>query len=352
MKMQDTQQTINIPIFQQAKLFRYRLPFKTPLLFKGMKLRAREGVILQVENDSGEFNFAEIAPLPGFSRESLQQAIAQMITVLNNHPLDQNEKNTAVLNKQNDMTLYPSVAFALDCIVHNLPISELFKTAASIPLLQGDNHNVLKQYLQLNKPDRIKLKVARQPVAEDITLFSALSALNHNLLIRCDANQSWSFAQADLFFAHINHKVLDHIEEPTASLNDNIALAERYQVQLALDETLQQPQFHYQHQPCFKTLILKPTLIGSFARLNYFIKIAKEFHLSVSISSSFESPLGLKQLASVAGQWSKEVDISCGLDTLKFFESELLYKMLDQKLDKKTPLSQQVKQLECVWTSN
>jgi len=346
---------------QQAKLFRYRLPFKKTLFFKGIKLSAREGVILQVENNHGQFNFAEIAPLPGFSRESLQQAIEQIITVLSNHPFGSKVKNMAVLtnpplNSQSDMYLYPSVQFALDCILHHIPISGLCNTAASIPLLQGDNQTVLKQYLQLNKPDRIKLKVARQPVAEDVTLFSALSALNKNLLIRCDANQSWTFAQADLFFANINHKMLDYIEEPTLNLSDNIALAERYQVQLALDETLQQQQFHYQHQQCFKALILKPTLIGSFERLKYFIKIAKEFHLSVNISSSFESPLGLKQLAFLAGQWSREVDISCGLDTLKFFESALLYKMSDKNVDKmpdkKAALGQQVKQLECIWTSN
>lgn len=335
-------QTIHKPIFQQAKLFRYQLPFKIPLLFKGIKLTAREGAILQVENNKGEFHFAEIAPLPGFSKETLQQATAQIITVLTNPPL----------NSQSTMRLYPSVAFALDCILHNIPISELFKTVENIPLLQGDNQTVLKQYLQLNKPDRVKLKIARQPTADDISLFSALSALNNNLLIRCDANQSWSFSQADLFFANIKTRLIDYIEEPTASLSDNIVLAERYQVQLALDETLQQDQFQYQHHPCFKALILKPSLIGSFERLNYFLQIAKEFHLSVSISSSFESPLGLKQLAFIAGQWSKEVDISYGLDTLKFFESALLDQKLDKKLNKKIPLSQQVNQLECLWTSN
>ncbi|MFT5653982.1 MAG: O-succinylbenzoate synthase, partial [Psychromonas sp.] len=125
---------------------------------------------------------------------------------------------------------------------------------------------------------------------------------------------------------------------------------------LALDETLQQKQFQYQHHRCFKALILKPTLIGSFERLNYFIKMAKKFHLSVSISSSFESPLGLRQLAFLASQWSKEVNISCGLDTLKFFESAVLSKNSDENLaktsDKKIPLSQQVKRLECLWISN
>jgi O-succinylbenzoate synthase len=317
-----------------------------PIFFKGVKLSTREGLILQVLHDNGEFNFAEIAPLPGFSRETLQQATEQIIALLNSHQL----------NSHSAMQLYPSVEFALDCILHNIPISGLFKTAESIPLLQGDNQTVLKQYCQLNKPNRVKLKIARQAVAKDIALFSALSALNNHLLIRCDANQSWSFSQAALFFTNINTQSIDYIEEPTASLSDNIKLAEHYQVQLALDETLQQKQFQYQHHRCFKALILKPTLIGSFERLNYFIKMAKKFHLSVSISSSFESPLGLRQLAFLASQWSKEVNISCGLDTLKFFESAVLSKNSDENLaktsDKKIPLSQQVKRLECLWISN
>lgn len=341
--MLDEQQNINQSIFQQAKLFRYRLPFKIPVLFRGVKLTAREGVILQVQKGNGEFNFAEIAPLPGFSKETLQQAVTQVIEILNKQLLGNKAKNTI-----STVALYPSVQFALDCIVHNVPISELSATAENIPLLQGDNESVLKQYLHLNKPDRIKLKIARQSITEDIKLFSALSALNKNLLLRCDANQGWSFQQAALFFANIDTQLIDYIEEPTTSLSDNIALAERYHVHLALDESLQETHFLYRHHQCFKALILKPTLIGSLDRLNYFITIAKKFHLSVSISSSFESPVGLMQLAFLARQWPKEVDVSYGLDTLKFFESAIL----DKKFDKKSPLNQQIHQLECLWTSN
>ncbi|HEY5715259.1 MAG TPA: o-succinylbenzoate synthase [Psychromonas sp.] len=337
--MPDTPKKLRKPIFQQAKIFSYLLSLHKPMLFKGIELSAREGLILQLENVNGQFHYAEIAPLPGFSKETLIQAFAQIKEVLINYLLNKNANKNI-----KDLNLYPSVHFAVDCILNNIPISTGLNKPANIPLLQGDNQSVLEQYRQLNNPQRIKVKVARQKVTDDILLFNALSAINKNLLIRCDANQGWRFSQASLFFANINNQLIDFIEEPTASATDNIKLAKHYAIHLALDETLQQSHFQYQHESCFKALILKPTLIGSFERLDYFIEIAKKQHLQVSISSSFESPLGLTQLAFLASQWSKEVAISYGLDTLKFFKSGTV--------DMKRPLDQQVNELECLWTSN
>ncbi len=327
------------PVFQQAKIFFYCLPLHKPMLFKGNKLRSREGLILQLQSSIGQFHYAEIAPLPGFSKETLLQAGAQIKDLIVNYLLNKNNRKDI-----NQLDLYPSVHFAVDCLLNAIPVSSCIDGTTSIPLLQGDNHSVIRQYQKLNKPARIKIKVARQPPADDIALFNALGAINNNLRIRCDANQGWSYSQASLFFAGVNNQLIDYIEEPTASAADNIKLAKQYGIHLALDETLQQSHFRYQHHSCFKALILKPTLIGSLGRLNYFIEIARKQHLSVSISSSFESPLGLRQLAFLGSLWSKEVELSYGLDTLKFFKSGAL--------DNTLALQQQVQQLECIWTSN
>ncbi|MGB5446722.1 MAG: o-succinylbenzoate synthase [Psychromonas sp.] len=337
--MSVTQTEQQKPGFQQAKIFYYLLPLHQPMVFKGIKVSAREGLIVQLQNSNGQFHYAEIAPLPGFSKETLTQATAQIKEVIVNQLLSNNN-----LQNINDLDLYPSVHFAVDCLLNNIPISEGADKPANIPLLQGDNQSVIQLYLQLNKPARIKIKVARQDPADDIALFNSLSAINNNLRIRCDANQGWTVAQARLFFSGINTQLIDYIEEPTASATDNLNLAKQYDIDLALDETLQNPRFQYQHHSCFKALILKPTLIGSLQRLNYFIEIAKKQHLSVSISSAFESSLGLTQLAFLGSQWSEEVDISYGLDTLKFFKHAIL--------DKNLPPEQQVQELECIWTSN
>ncbi|MEH6453441.1 MAG: enolase C-terminal domain-like protein, partial [Psychromonas sp.] len=150
--------------------------------------------------------------------------------------------------------------------------------------------------------------------------------------------------QASDFFANINTQAIDYIEEPTASSQLNIELAEAFNVSIALDETLQKSDFLYQHHKCYKALVLKPTLIGSLQRLQYFIDIAKQHQLQVSISSSFESPLALQQLQHLAVHWSEEVAINTGLDTLKFFKPGLL--------DKNTAMAEQIQALQCIWQNS
>ena len=50
-------------------LYRYQLPFTQPLTFHGKVEVAREGLLVRINDGWGE-----IAPLPGFSRETLAEA--------------------------------------------------------------------------------------------------------------------------------------------------------------------------------------------------------------------------------------------------------------------------------------
>ena len=318
----------------QARLLRYQIPFTCPLSFNGQRLTEREGLILQLQDKNGRCSFGEIAPLPGFSNETLAQASAQIITLL--------EKGITVLNQQAE--LYPSVQFALDNALQQTPLTTKMSNRDIIPLLQGDNSQIISAYQSLNKAPLIKLKVARQSVQQDILLFTQLTCLNPLLAIRLDANQAWTMAQASQFFSRINTRQLDYIEEPTPSLSDNMQLAQRYRIGLALDETLQHPDFCLQQSKQIKALILKPMLIGSLNRVQHFISIAREQQISVSISSSFESIIGLLQLAGLAQRYKKEAAVSLGLDTLKYFQPALL--------TDKNRIEQDLQLLECLWHSH
>ncbi len=315
------------------RLFAYKIPFLKPLDFKGFNLKSRDGLILQRQHNNGAVSLAEIAPLPGFSRETLTQAKEQIIGLL--------EQGLENLSEESE--LYPSVQFALDCTTQKIPDSPLAVNLDNIPLLQGDNQTVIKQYLALKSPNLIKLKAARQAPEADILLFNQLTAINPRLLIRCDANQAWTIDQAELFFSSINKQQLDYIEEPTANYKNNLQLAERHQVGLALDETLQQSDFCYQYESCIKALVIKPSLIGSLQRMQALIDNAQQDQLKVSISSSFESIVGLQQLTCLALYWQKSADISLGLDTLKYFA--------DGPLTKLQNLPDDISQLECLWTT-
>jgi len=319
----------------QARLLRYQIPFSCPLSFNGQRLTEREGLILQLQDKNGRCSFGEIAPLPGFSNETLAQASAQIITLL--------KQGITALNQHSEL-LYPSVQFALDNALQQTPLTAKMSNRDIIPLLQGDNSQIISAYLSLNKPLLIKLKVARQSVQQDILLFTQLTCLNPLLAIRLDANQAWTRDQASQFFSRVNTRQLDYIEEPTPSLSDNLHLAQRYRIGLALDETLQRPDFCYQKSKQIKALILKPMLIGSLSRVQHFINIAREQQLLVSISSSFESVIGLLQLACLAQRYKKEAAVSLGLDTLKYFQPALL--------TDKNRIEQDLQLLECLWRSH
>ncbi|WP_354622990.1 o-succinylbenzoate synthase [Psychromonas sp. MME2] len=316
----------------QAKLFIYQLPFKVPLNFKGQLLTYRSGLILQLQDEQGRYGLGEIAPLAGFSRETLVEARDQIIAHLSTatHPLNKLQNG------------YPSVQFGLENALNYTPFSRVASCTESIPLIQGSADQVIEHYLALQKPNLIKLKVARHRVSDEVQLFNQLARLNRHLKIRCDANQAWDFQQADDFFSQIEIEQLDYIEEPTASHLHNIRLAQRHRFFLALDESLQDKDFVYQHHPAIKAFVLKPMLIGTRQRIDYFIAIAKQHHLQVSFSSSFESVLGLSQITHLADRY-RGVDINLGLDTLKYFQA--------QQLTKSNQIVTDIETLECLWTS-
>lgn len=318
---------------KQAKLFAYQQPFKAMMQFKASTLNCREGLILQLINTEGESYYTEIAPLPGFSRETLSDVKVGMMKLLADNQLS------------NHQSTYHSVQFALDSLFS--PSLQVIKTPINIdnvPLLQGDKNLISQQYNLLNQPNLIKLKVARGSIEEDILNFHTLCQLNSMLQIRCDANQAWNTQQAAQFFNRIDVKRLDYIEEPTNCHQSNLQLAQRYQLQLGLDETLQQSDFIYQHHHSIKALIIKPSLIGSKERIDRLISVAEKNSLQVSFSSSFESVLGLQQIKNLALHYQSQVSISLGIDTLKYFQGPLL-----MNIEK---LQQDCLQLECLCNVN
>lgn len=63
---------------KKIALFSYQSPFKVPLIFNGYLLKQREGLIIRLDQQ-GQLFYAEIAPLPGFSKETLAQAKQQIL---------------------------------------------------------------------------------------------------------------------------------------------------------------------------------------------------------------------------------------------------------------------------------
>ncbi|GLS90671.1 o-succinylbenzoate synthase [Psychromonas marina] len=330
----------NSQLITEVTLYAYTLPFHKPMQFKQYQLQSRDGLILQLSMHNGINHFVEIAPLPGFSHERLADVKKQVMTLL------ASSLDKLLTYKSN----YASVQFAFSALTIDNSDQAIKIAMDNIPLLQGTQSQVKQQYQRLDHPVLIKLKVARTSITEDIATFQSLCELNPALKIRCDANQAWNKQQAIQFFSRINVQQLDYIEEPTNNHQLNLQLAEQYQVPLGLDETLQQPNFDYQHNQYVRAFIIKPTIIGDRQKIDKLVSIAMQQDINISFSSSFESVVGLQQLKTLANHYANiypnnhNSTISLGIDTLKFYDSALL---VNEK-----QIAEDCQKLEVLWTSN
>ncbi len=106
---------------------------------------------------------------------------------------------------------------------------------------------------------------------------------------------------------------------------DSFSFAISTGIAIAWDETLQhsvrKPDFKLDDFNGVKTIIIKPTLIGSVQLCISLINRAKELGIKAVISSSIESSLGLTQLARLA-KWQLPEEVP-GLDTIGLFTEQL-----------------------------
>lgn len=235
----------------QLALYRYSLPFRQPLMFKGMRLASREGLLVTINGQCGE-----IAPLPGFSTETLAAAEAESRACL-----------AAIQRGEKAKPTLPSVQFGFDCAQRLWP-ANLSAPLPPYPLLQGapaallaNLDNIVAGWGAL-PPNRLKLKVARYAITEELALINQLATRLPTTKLILDANGGWRREEAQRFCTCLSLDHIDYLEEPCAAFADSIAVAEATGVSIALDETLSRGEAWHYH-PQLKALVIKPTLIGS-----------------------------------------------------------------------------------------
>ena len=87
-------------------LYRYSIPVDSQLILRGRFLKRREGLIVRVA--CSRDGWGEIAPLPGFSEETIEQAQEQAIEWLTNWCHASCEAPRVPLDG-----CYPSLAFGI-----------------------------------------------------------------------------------------------------------------------------------------------------------------------------------------------------------------------------------------------
>lgn len=274
------------------KVYSFAIPLK--------KGPVRKGFLLAVEN--GQTRWGEIAPYPGRSRETLNEAFEQLIRFLKG---------------EHSLNLLPSVQCGLEGALCRLSLPQETSLYA---LLTGTPKEVIDQAKRAKAEGytTVKLKISSFSIPE---AQAVIRELLPTFRVRVDCNSAFSFEQAVELFSPFAPEDFDYIEDPTYETHKLPAFTHPF----ALDETVEQykcypPATH----PQLKVLILKPTLLGGKKGCAPLVAYAKEHNLKVVFSPAFESGVGLLHILAIAKALGNEAEL-IGLDTHRHLEHDLLH---------------------------
>ena len=279
-------------------LYHYALPCQTGVVLRKQPLSIREGLIIQL-NQQGKIGLGEIAPLPGFSQESLKEAQSAAIQwALKPHSLWDK--------------LPPSVAFGISCAFAELHGELGSESNFQSAILCDGNFAIFSEKIAQQSQPLGKIKVGFNHKQEG-NLANQLFEQFPHLTLRLDANRAWNLSQAVEFAEQIakpHRSRIQFIEEPCQLPAQSLQFAAQTGIAIAWDETVREPKFCVQKAENLNAIVLN------------LIKQTHQLGLNAVISSSIESTLGLSQLARIAQQYTP--NMAPGLDTANLMQHQLL----------------------------
>lgn len=154
----------------------------------------REGLLLHWGS-----SWSEIAPLPGFSRETLAEAEQEAIAFL-----------TAFKQGKTIPVSCPSVQFGLDCARRSWPILKhtRYRRICCCKAHPMTSSGAGKSGCMTTR-SRSELKVARYPMRDELSMVRELIRLAPKTKLILDANQQWTREEAWTFMNHLDpsHRV-------------------------------------------------------------------------------------------------------------------------------------------------
>lgn len=325
-----------------AALYRYALPLLQTLDTRSGDLVRREGLILLLRDNEDHVGLGEISPLPGFSDESLALALSRTVQILQKM-VGSADYLTQFLARGGDWEEMgkPSVAnFGIETALLSLLANSnhldlgslLFGSSSKRIPVNGLINAELAEWVPLALElvdagySTLKIKVGKiNSELEAIGVQSIRDAVGPEVNIRLDANRSWSLEEAIQFGKSVRSSDIEFIEEPLSNPVDLPVFYDESGTHFAFDETLHHildPGISFQSYTGLAALVIKPTLVACVPRILDLIKQAREQGIKVVISSSYETDIGLMNLAQFAAGVSGE-EITTGLGTYGLYSKHL-----------------------------
>ena len=301
----------------------YRLPLIHPWRDSHGQFTERKGWIIKLRTTELT-GIGDCAPLPSVGTETYQQAA----NWLQHHSFRFNgigsDDLLIYLDNQDDIP--PAVrcgietaAIDLLCKQNGHSISQWLNPEAldkvSVCANLGALENDIAAHLdQAHGCSVIKLKLGLNSLETELESLDRLCRrLPEGLTLRLDANQAWSFEEAEQLLDTCQTLPIESIEEPLhePGINSLQRLQQRSQIPIAVDESLSQMSLEpFLDQPVVKRLTLKPMVLGGPRQCLKLARRAYDRGLGVVITTTVDSAIGVwmaTHLAAALGPQSMEM---------------------------------------------
>lgn len=320
-------------------LYRYTLPLTEPLALGSDLVSDRQGLLLHLTLDSGADGWGDVAPLPGFSAETMDEAIADARRLRGEwegRTLPDESPQAALRALSDPGKVVPSVRFGGESAVvealaeaTGVAPARLLGADRSVVALNalvrtGEAQALVEVGRQLRSAGyyAVKLKVGRAEVSADVERVRALRrGLGEDVELRLDANRAWSVEEAKTFLSETSEITLAYIEEPVSDPECLPALVDATGCPVAIDETTRERSVDVLREWPVRAVILKPTLLGGLQTTWEWGAAASQHGVRPVVSASYESGVGTRMLAALAAMLS---DAPAGLSPYTRLAADVL----------------------------
>ena len=296
----------------------YQRPFRQPLKTSHGVWKVRAGIIIQLTDHLGRSHQGEIAPIPWFGSESIEQAMLwcqQIGDNITTTQIYQIPDNLPACQFGFGSALTAFSAAPAKIVQTELNISALLPSGAAaierLPALYSQGYSTFKW------------KIGVLPIAQEVALWTQLmTVLPTDAQLRLDANGGLTYPEAEQWLEVGDRESrIEFIEQPLApdSISQMQELARVYNTPIALDESVATfDRIQSVYADGWRGIyVVKPGIAGFPWRLAEFIT---QYQLDVVFSSVMETNVGRDAAFQLAS--SLQLNRSMGFGTDEWF-SEL-----------------------------
>jgi o-succinylbenzoate synthase len=279
---------------------------------------AREALIVGVRSEDGATGMGEAAPLNGMSIDALEDAVHAVAELAVRLPvaIDSPGHATGIADR---VTAAPAARFAIEAALLSVLAQHARVSVASlwgaVPLAELACAVVVDDELDARAANArtLKIKVGADDFAAELARVHRIARAAPGARLRIDANRQWPRGEVVARLHALCALPIEYVEEPCEAAHE--LLAEPLPLRIALDESLialaPAALDRALASRGLAAIVLKPTLLGGFARCLALAGAARRHGVAPVVSHTLEGPIGTAaciELARAVG-----ADVAVGL---------------------------------------